>query len=1064
MSIFFICIIESIARFVPSEFSPRTTRRGERRTDGLDSRSRGMAPTLMRVVAALQTDPPVMPFPPVWQPLRRKLPLLNLALLLVAMAATAGLAYRALTAELLARAGERAGNVSVHLARSFSGLQARLEQDKRRPHADSVFVAYLRAPGAATERAAREVLELNRESITQAASVELWVGGERRLASTSPGFVDMERDTARVRSGFPTGFLIGPLLLQGDTVLLEARLPVISVAGDTVAIVRQLQHLAGVQGVALVQSLIGRQAILLIGNRTGTVWTDMARRVPSPASRLQPGVITETEDQGGTRWVGAAATVAHTPWMVWVALPRESVIAPAAGMLRDIALLLGVLLVLGTLASYAIARHLLRPLERMTGAAERIASGDYSSRLRPDSTDERGRLAGAFDAMTDHIATATSDLEAQHLEVEVGNQELSEAIDRANRNASDLRAIVDAAPSGICTFDTDGRVLSWNLAAERMFGWTAGEVLGRPLPTIAESEPSQFAEFRALILSGQRLQSHVVRRLRKDGCAVDVRLTGAPLYGRDGEIIGLLAMLDDVTERMTAEAQLVSERHFLRQIIDINPHFIFAKDRCGRFTLANQAVAEAYGTTTDQLIGKTDADFSASSAEAEGFRLADNEVMDSGRTRMIPEERITAADGSVRWLQTVKRPIFGADGRPNQVLGVSTDITERKQLAAQLVQSQKMEAVGQLAGGVAHDFNNVLAAIKGFAELITFELDERSPIRADLSEISAAADRAATLTQQLLAFSRRQLLQPVLLSANTVADGVNKMLLRLMGAEVRCEMQLAPDLALVLADRGQLEQVLMNLAVNARDAMPNGGTVTIATSNVTLDFRGAASLSTLDAVIPGDYVCISVTDTGTGMSKATQARIFEPFFTTKAAGTGTGLGLSTVYGIVRQSGGYVTVCSEPGAGTRLSVYLPRVEGTVAATPVPRRPAPAHTAAETILVVDDDASVLTAAARILARAGYEVLPAASPEEAESISTAFARDIHLLMTDVMMPQMNGGELARRILLARPAIRVLYTSGYTNDAVIGRGFITSDTVFLAKPFTLADVVGKVREALEG
>jgi two-component system, cell cycle sensor histidine kinase and response regulator CckA len=279
---------------------------------------------------------------------------------------------------------------------------------------------------------------------------------------------------------------------------------------------------------------------------------------------------------------------------------------------------------------------------------------------------------------------------------------------------------------------------------------------------------------------------------------------------------------------------------------------------------------------------------------------------------------------------------------------------------------------------------------------------------------------------------------------------------------VRCELRLADDLAPVLADRGQLEQVLMNLAVNARDAMPLGGTVTITTRNVTLDARDVAGLNSVDEVMPGDYVCIDVTDTGTGMTTLTQARVFEPFFTTKPAGSGTGLGLSTVYGIVRQSGGYVAVCSEPGSGTRFSVYLPKAEGTAAAVPQPRRPAQPHEGAETVLVVDDDESVLSAATRMLSKAGYTVLRASSPVEAEALAAAHAGEIHLLVTDVMTPQMNGGELARRICMARPATRVLYMSGYTNDTVIGRGVITPDTVFLAKPFTMADATAKVREAL--
>jgi CheY-like chemotaxis protein len=373
-----------------------------------------------------------------------------------------------------------------------------------------------------------------------------------------------------------------------------------------------------------------------------------------------------------------------------------------------------------------------------------------------------------------------------------------------------------------------------------------------------------------------------------------------------------------------------------------------------------------------------------------------------------------------------------------------------------------MEAVGQLAGGVAHDFNNMLTAIKGFSELVALELGEDHPARGDVAEITSAADRAAALTHQLLAFSRRQLLQPVVLSPNSVVEGVSKLLVRLIGAEVRCETRLAGDLAPVLADPGQLEQVLVNLAVNARDAMPNGGTLTIETANVSLDDEHASRLSGVEYITPGEYVMIAVSDTGTGMSRAIQERIFEPFFTTKEQGHGTGLGLSTVYGIVRQSGGYVSVYSELDQGTTIKVYLPSAAGEIPVRPARTPRTARHAASETILVVDDDASVRTAVARILTRSGYAVLTAASPREAEVVWTRHPGPIHLLMTDVMMPDMDGGQLALRLLRSRPEARVLYTSGYTDETVIARGLITPGAIFLAKPFTLDAVDVKVRQAL--
>jgi CheY-like chemotaxis protein len=373
-----------------------------------------------------------------------------------------------------------------------------------------------------------------------------------------------------------------------------------------------------------------------------------------------------------------------------------------------------------------------------------------------------------------------------------------------------------------------------------------------------------------------------------------------------------------------------------------------------------------------------------------------------------------------------------------------------------------MEAVGQLAGGVAHDFNNVLTAIKSFSELVALELPEDSPLRADVKEITAAADRAAALTRHLLAFSRRQMLQPVVLDVNAVVDGVTKMLTRLIGVEVRCETVLASNVGHVLADPGQLEQVVINLAVNARDAMPNGGTLTMETANVSVDLRHAGQLSGAEAAEPGDYVVLTVSDTGEGMDPAVQARIFEPFFTTKESGKGTGLGLSTVYGIVRQSGGYVSAYSEVGRGTTFRIYLPRVTGDVLIQAPKLVVAKSPNGTETILVVDDDDAVRAVATRILTRAGYSVLGAASPKEAEVVWNAHIGPIHLLMTDLMMPGMNGSDMATRLLESRKDVRVLYTSGYTNETVVRRGLLVADKPFLAKPFTIDDVIQKVRDAL--
>jgi two-component system cell cycle sensor histidine kinase/response regulator CckA len=396
------------------------------------------------------------------------------------------------------------------------------------------------------------------------------------------------------------------------------------------------------------------------------------------------------------------------------------------------------------------------------------------------------------------------------------------------------------------------------------------------------------------------------------------------------------------------------------------------------------------------------------------------------------------------------------------------DVTERKlaqaereRLEEQSRASQKLEAIGSLAGGVAHDFNNLLSVILGYTAFAAERLRDGDPLKSDLLEVERAGNRASALTRQLLAFSRKQVLRPVPLSLNQVATGLEKMLRRILGEDIDFALKLAPGLGLTLADPGQVEQVLMNLVVNARDAMPGGGGLTIETSNVEVDEEYAVRHV---AVKPGAYVQLAVSDTGCGMDQPTMARIFEPFFTTKEKGKGTGLGLSTVYGIVKQSGGNVWVYSEPGQGTTFKIYLPREPSVAAEAAIKPSPEP-HQASgtETVLVVEDEEALLRIAVRALEAAGYTVLQAANGEGALETSARHAGDIHLLLTDVVMPRMNGELLARELSKTRPSVKVLYMSGYSEGAVGHQGMLDPGTQLLAKPFTSAGLTRKVREVLD-
>jgi PAS domain S-box-containing protein len=517
----------------------------------------------------------------------------------------------------------------------------------------------------------------------------------------------------------------------------------------------------------------------------------------------------------------------------------------------------------------------------------------------------------------------------------------------------------------------------------------------------------------------------------------------------------------EALERARQRQALHRHERLLRQIIDANPSLIFVKDWDGRFVLVNQASAEIYGTTVESMLGKTDADFNPNADEVVHFLRDDREVMSSGRAKFIAEEPVTNPDTKqTRWFQTIKVPLRMPGEERATMLGVATEITERKRLEEQLRQSQKMEAIGQLAGGVAHDFNNILTAIVGYTDLLAAEFGGNERQLEDLEEIRKAARRAAALTRQLLAFSRKQVLEPRIIDLNSVVLNLDKMLRSLISENIDLKTDLATNLAAARADPNQIEQVIMNLAINARDAMPEGGTLTIETSNATLDHAYAAQHV---SVVPGDYVMLAVTDTGSGMDESTKARIFEPFFTTKPAGRGTGLGLSTVYGIVKQSGGNIWLYSEPGKGSTFKIYLPAIEALPQdigkADPVEA----SQRGGGTILVVEDDEQLRRLTHRALAGRGYTVLEADRGSTALDIARRHKGTIDLLLTDVIMPDTNGRKLADTIRAARPGLRVLYMSGYPDGAIGNHGMLEPGVAYLAKPFTTEAIIRKVREVLE-
>ena len=509
--------------------------------------------------------------------------------------------------------------------------------------------------------------------------------------------------------------------------------------------------------------------------------------------------------------------------------------------------------------------------------------------------------------------------------------------------------------------------------------------------------------------------------------------------------------------RRETEAALRASEASYSALVERAPLGIYRSTPTGRFLSANAALARMLGYDSPEHLLTLDMARDVYADPEERRRLVEQ---DTYTDRVYDELEATwkRKDGARIRVQLSVRASRDKDGRVEFYEAFVRDITTQRQLEAQLAQAQKMEAIGRLAGGVAHDFNNLLTVILSYSDLLLEDLPAGSADRDDVTQIRKAAQGASELTRQLLAFSRQQVLQPKVVDLNTAVSGIERLLARVLREDIKLRCALAPDAGTIRVDPGQLEQVLMNLAVNARDAMPQGGLLTIETANVDLD---AEYLQAHAMAKPGRYVMLAVTDTGVGMDAATQARIFEPFFTTKEVGKGTGLGLATVQGIVQQSGGFIWVYSEPDHGTVFKIYLPRVDEPVSQTESATGEDTRGT--ETVLVAEDVTAVRAVTREMLRRYGYTVLEAADGATALEVAANFKEPIHLLLTDVVMPDLNGRDLAARLQAARADLKVLFMSGYTDDAVVRHGILQQGIAYLQKPFTPESLARKVRTVLD-
>jgi PAS domain S-box-containing protein len=519
-----------------------------------------------------------------------------------------------------------------------------------------------------------------------------------------------------------------------------------------------------------------------------------------------------------------------------------------------------------------------------------------------------------------------------------------------------------------------------------------------------------------------------------------------------------VAVFDNITERKRTEERLRHSEAEYRGLVERSPLGIYRSTPDGRFVAANPALAAMLGYDTVDRVLQLDVARDVYLDPRERARLKRHAAEDE---EVTGETQWKRRDGTPITVRLRVRTVRDAQGEIAYYEGLVEDITEQRRLEQQFIQAQKMEAVGRLAGGVAHDFNNLLTAIAGYTDLLLDELDPTDPKRENLQEIRAAAHRATGLTRQLLAFSRRQVMQARVLDLNYVVRAVERMLQRLIGEDITLKMALSPTPTVVKADAGQLEQVILNLAVNARDAMPDGGCLTIETADVELD-EAAARLRG-GGMTPGRYALLVVSDTGVGMDAETLSHAFEPFFTTKGAGKGTGLGLATVYGIVKQSGGWIWVDSAPGRGATFEIYLPRVDGPAESLDEAADLAPTRGGRETVLLVEDDGAVRDVAARVLGQKGYSVLPAPDGPAALKLARSHAGTIDLLLTDLIMPGMTGRELAAALEAERPGLRVLFMSGYTDDTVVRYGVLEAGLAYLQKPFAAEALARKVREVLD-
>jgi two-component system, cell cycle sensor histidine kinase and response regulator CckA len=625
-----------------------------------------------------------------------------------------------------------------------------------------------------------------------------------------------------------------------------------------------------------------------------------------------------------------------------------------------------------------------------------------------------------------------------------------------------LAAIVSSSADAIVGKTLEGVVTSWNAAAERIFGYTAEEMIG---DSVFKLIPEELHQAERVLLDqirrGEAVEFSETDRIRKDGRHITISLSVSPIRDRQGRVTGASSIKRDVTERKQARLALAQSQERLQLALRAARMGTWRWEVSTNTLSWDEGLRQLYGLASDESVTRYEQFLQRVHQDDRALVRTAVEQAIEGGGGLDYEFRIIMPGGGARWLADQGRVVRDPSGKLLYMTGVCLDVTDRKQVEDRLRQAQRMDSVGQLAGGIAHEANNMMSVVLGCADYVLQRNDLPEAVRQDVDQIWRAAKRTAGITQQLLAFSRRQVLQPQVLDLNATVRDLEPILTRALGETRGLRMHLSTSLGKIRADPGQLEQVLINLTLNARDAMQDGGRLTIETMNVVLD-QAYAAAKPVETLEPGEYAALVVTDTGHGMDRVTVSRIFEPFFTTKGVGQGTGLGLSTVYGIVKQSGGFIWVYSEPGLGTTFKLYFPLVVPSLEVRAL-EIPAPPGRLDETVLIAEDEPMVRNIMARTLRDCGYTVLEAGDGTEALEIVEAQDGRVSLIVADVVMPDMGGRVMASQLARRWPEVPVLFTSGYTGLEVIRRGLLEAGREFIQKPLAPEALARKVREMVD-